>query len=929
MRKRCRAPAAVFLIAFLSLTAAGRDPAGDLAGRVSALLLRFPADSAAEREAAAAELIRIGPGAVADLCGRLAAPGTADDSLVRYALDALAVRAGRPGAEAERKAAADGILAALTIPRDQENAVFLISLLQKIGRLEIVKPLGRFLTRPDLAEPAVRALTATGLPEAAAALTGALAAARDETAVAIIRGLGDLRAREAGPALLRLAEGNDPDLRIAALDALADIGDPAAREALERVRVAAPRAERSAAASRLLRFGRRLAEEGRPDMAADIARPFLSSYASPGEEHLRAAALTLFADAAGESEVRDAVRTASRSPDAAYRRRALDIAAGPRIPWSAGEWIGLLERAEPDAAVDVIRLLARKNEASALPAIRDILRAGEGAVRREAALAAARLGGAAVWDEIVPLFLSGDPADAAAAKKAVLLFPSESLVPAVAGLIFSAPPAGRVALLEILADRSAVSTAGAVFCLSWNRDERVRTAALAALEQTVTAEDLPAVVALLLQASTPSETLLLQNAAVAAARRIPDPEARAGRILEWLGRIVGPRRIDLLRPLSRIGGAAALEAVREEIRKGDPQARAVAVFTLAAWPDESAVPDLFRLARSASDKKTRYLALQGLARLIPGSSSAPDARLAALSEALAAAVEADEKALILDAIAAARVPEGLGTILRFLDDPDLRSRAARAVFRLVMPAAGYGGLSGLAAAAALKRAVPYIDYEFDRVPAERRALELLVQEGFQPLFNGKDLTGWKGLAADPPAWTKMTLEEIARAQAEADASMRAHWRVVDGVLSFDGRGGNLCTARDYGDFEMFVDWRIGPGGDSGLYLRGSPQVQIWDPDQRPEGSGGLYNNRIHPRSPAVRADRPAGEWNTFFIRMTGERVTVDLNGVRVVDDVVMENYWERDKPIYPAGQIELQAHDTPLEFKNILLREIPAGRTGS
>jgi hypothetical protein len=246
-----------------------------------------------------------------------------------------------------------------------------------------------------------------------------------------------------------------------------------------------------------------------------------------------------------------------------------------------------------------------------------------------------------------------------------------------------------------------------------------------------------------------------------------------------------------------------------------------------------------------------------------------------------------------------------------------------------MPAAGYGGLSGLAAAAALKRAVPYIDYEFDRVPAERRALELLVQEGFQPLFNGKDLTGWKGLAADPPAWTKMTLEEIARAQAEADASMRAHWRVVDGVLSFDGRGGNLCTARDYGDFEMFVDWRIGPGGDSGLYLRGSPQVQIWDPDQRPEGSGGLYNNRIHPRSPAVRADRPAGEWNTFFIRMTGERVTVDLNGVRVVDDVVMENYWERDKPIYPAGQIELQAHDTPLEFKNILLREIPAGRTGS
>jgi hypothetical protein len=56
--------------------------------------------------------------------------------------------------------------------------------------------------------------------------------------------------------------------------------------------------------------------------------------------------------------------------------------------------------------------------------------------------------------------------------------------------------------------------------------------------------------------------------------------------------------------------------------------------------------------------------------------------------------------------------------------------------------------------------------------------------------------------------------------------------------------------------------------------------------------------------------------------MLGERVTVYLNGAIVVDDAVMENYWERDKPIYPAGQIELQAHSTPLFFKNIYIREL-------
>ncbi|MBN1442676.1 MAG: DUF1080 domain-containing protein, partial [Planctomycetes bacterium] len=136
------------------------------------------------------------------------------------------------------------------------------------------------------------------------------------------------------------------------------------------------------------------------------------------------------------------------------------------------------------------------------------------------------------------------------------------------------------------------------------------------------------------------------------------------------------------------------------------------------------------------------------------------------------------------------------------------------------------------------------------------------------------------------------------------------------------KGQNLCTAADHADFDLFVDWKIGPAGDSGIYLRGSPQVQIWDVAQHPEGSGGLYNNQIHPSRPMVCADRPAGEWNTMRIRMLGELVTVYLNDVLVVDDVVMENYSERDRPIYPSGSIELQNHGNPLYFKNIYLREI-------
>jgi 3-keto-disaccharide hydrolase len=217
--------------------------------------------------------------------------------------------------------------------------------------------------------------------------------------------------------------------------------------------------------------------------------------------------------------------------------------------------------------------------------------------------------------------------------------------------------------------------------------------------------------------------------------------------------------------------------------------------------------------------------------------------------------------------------------------------------------------------------------------------------GYKALFNGKDLTGWKGLPlkanANPkkagsfvpmtmPERLKATPEELAAAQKLGDESAHEHWKVEDGVFVFDGKGQNLCTEKDYGNFELYVDWKIKEKGDSGIYLRGSPQIQIWDPFTSPNfatgeqwGSGAVFNNRIHTKDPLVMADRPIGAWNTFWIKIVGDRVTVKLNGPTVADDVVMENYWEREKPLYPKGTIELQNHGNTLYFRNIYIKELP------
>ncbi len=208
--------------------------------------------------------------------------------------------------------------------------------------------------------------------------------------------------------------------------------------------------------------------------------------------------------------------------------------------------------------------------------------------------------------------------------------------------------------------------------------------------------------------------------------------------------------------------------------------------------------------------------------------------------------------------------------------------------------------------------------------------------GFTAMFNGKDLAGWKGLLKPPldnPAKRAvMTPEARAAAEEEANANMRDHWKVVDGVIVYDGKGRSLCSAKDYGDFEMWVDWKIEAKGDSGIYVRGTPQIQIWDPGKSPfaraaQGSGALYNNQTNPNDPLILADNPVGQWNTFFIRMVGDKVTVYLNGKLVTDNVTLENYWEKDKPLYATGSIELQNHHDQLWFKNVYVKELPAAGT--
>ncbi|MBI3851450.1 MAG: DUF1080 domain-containing protein [Verrucomicrobia bacterium] len=206
--------------------------------------------------------------------------------------------------------------------------------------------------------------------------------------------------------------------------------------------------------------------------------------------------------------------------------------------------------------------------------------------------------------------------------------------------------------------------------------------------------------------------------------------------------------------------------------------------------------------------------------------------------------------------------------------------------------------------------------------------------GFTALFNGKDLTGWRGGDTfDHRKYLALSAEQRAEQDAKWTADMQSHWRAEGDELVNDGHGKYATTAKDYGDFELLIDYKTVPLADSGIYLRGCPQVQIWDHTNPKEfkngadkGSGGLWNNSpgAPGKDPLVLADKPFGEWNHFRILMLGSRVSVWLNDKLVVDHANLENYYDRKTPIPVKGPIELQTHGGEIRWRNIFIREIGA-----
>lgn len=897
--------------------------------RIADLLAQTPANDHKALERNAGEVAGLGKAGITQLVSRLSPPEKGQNAAIEYAVGGFTYFVNQPGQESWRKMAAEAYAEALPRLTNKTNQTFVLFQLQQIDKGEGLAAITPLLGDGELAGPAARALAASGTEAGGNALLKALGNAPVKSQVSFVEALGDMKFRTAAPAIEKLAEGSDKDLRKVAQYALAKIAAPSSEGVL---RKAAEKAgliyDETNATANYLQYLTRLGANGEEALAEKSAQALYSKASAAGQAHTKAAALSILTNVKGEKAVPELVK-AAQSPDAKLRGSAFANLGKFAGPATTAALLKLLTSGSPAVKTDVISFLGNSGTAAALPAITKALTDKSPAVRIASIGALGKLGGESGIVKLLPLLKSNDQGVVGAVKTALLTTKGSAVVDQAASAIPGASDVAKVALLDVLASRRADSKLDVVTGLLGSSNPAVKSAAFSALKGVVSGNDLPQLFGLLNSVKDGANLAGVQDAVKTAIRSQGGGSQQVSQLLSNMNQ--SGNKAAYLPVLASLGGSQALAATISSFNSGTEVEKKSAIQALSQWSDDKSLDELYKIAGSAADNSYRNEAIAGYVATVKRSAANPDQKVILLRKALEVAKSADSKKEIISELQRNKTFLSLITAGKYLDDPELQQTAAHAVMNIAMGNTRFDGAIVRGLLTKTMQVIQGPDAEYQKEGIRKHLSELLPDDkGFVSLFNGKDLTGWKGLVDNPLKRAKLSADSLAYKQKIADEKMRSGWIVENGVLVFTGKGDNIVAKKEYGDIEMYVDWKLdanGKDGDAGIYLRGTPQVQIWDTSRvkvgAQVGSGGLYNNKVHKSTPDKVADNALGEWNTFYIKMVGDRVTVDLNGERVVDNVILENYWDRSIPIFPVGQLELQAHGTKVYYRDIYVKELP------
>jgi len=896
--------------------------------KVADLLARLPANGLQFTDKLMGDMLLLEETGIKQICDQIIPSGTGDDTRPRFAVESLSRFLSQKGKETEKAMWEKICISYATGQRENGVKDFYMKQLQLIGSNQSAEAMKIYLTGKELCEPALAVITAVGGQTAETILAESLKN-RDLPCVAtVMNALAIMKSQIAVNEYITWAAGGDINIKASAYNALAQSGSPLAYPVLSKAaKEVSYRWEKTGTTASLLNYANVIGQNGDIKTLDKICKLIISKCADDLTVQNKTIALDIYVGFHGIDAMGYLLKAAAHSNNE-YRNAAIRMSLAIPGTEVVQKWIEYFPKATPAAKPEIIAMLGIRGDKMALPLVTASLTDQDLNVRREAAEAIIKIiGNKAIHSLINYMLVFSSAPDQEAVKSAFMSVAGSDNMPLLIPVLKEGMPAASKSAIELLAWNKGNQYFSEVLPFTSSPEASVKAAAFKALANLAGSDDQVKLFDLLSVTDDQEYITDIQTALAVAACKISDPEKRSSTILKSMESKIQKEKI--IPVLAKTGGRKALAIVLNEFENGNSGMRDICFNALTNWLDYSASSALYEICASGN-KTFEGPAFEGYIKQISSSNLPDEQKLLLYRKILPFALSSERNITVLTEIGKLNTYQSLYLVADYLDDPATSAAAAKVAMYIALPSVNSkAGMYGDLVKEILIKATDKLkgqESEYDKEMINKYLTGMPADEGFKPMFNGKDLTGWQGLVENPVVRAMMKPAELAKKQIEADKKVPGNWSVKDVCIWFTGSGENLCSIKEYGDFEMFVDWKISKAGDSGIYLRGSPQVQIWDTSRveagAQVGSGGLYNNLINPSKPLKVADNPVGDWNTFRIVMIGEKVSVWLNGELVADNITMENYWDRKIPIFPKEAIELQAHGTDLAFRDIYVREI-------
>ena len=892
---------------------------------IADVLSQLPAQTQPEYNKMMQSLTSTGEEGLLYLISKLNAPGNKTNETLDYAIGGWTNFIAND--DAKRKEALVAYEKALTQPLHEENKAMIIRQIEKIGDKSNVPALAAFINDARLSGPASQALAQIGSEDAKQVLLSAFTKANTEDLkITLANAIVQTKYGAAEPAFINILNNNPSEnLKKVAYDGLGKIGTKRALSLLKKDAQQENYAYGKAnATSAYISLLKNLVKTD-PKLAEKEAMSLLNIANKQNKSDLKIAAAEIIMANGSSNSAEKLLKSAMKSGDVNLMNNILSLYDFKQNPKATATILKSLKpKTTPAVQAAILYWIGKQKLGKATSLVSGFLKSPNSEVQKAAFASLMNIG---TEQAMLPIagMLKSNNADVVSLAQEALNSYNGDMSQTLASVFESSDNAGKLAALQLMSNRKMESQYNLVYQQMFSDNAVIKAEAARTLKDVSSKDNLTDVFNLLEQSDAE-----YAPAVQAAINSVLSTMTQAEQMKVVAEKMISTDKKHLYYPaLANSQSKQAMEALISAYNSETGANKKAAFDALRQWKTFDGIYPILDIARSSSDNTIVSEAVDAIIQKVSSSNQTGAVKYLYLREAMDLSKTDAQRNNILRLIGNTGLYQAMLYAAPFMDNAALSESAAQAAMNIGTSNPKYAGEETTKILNKVSKTLNNPDAGYQRQNIAKFLAENPQDGGFVSLFNGKNLDGWKGLVANPIVRAKMSAKELAEAQAKADKQMALDWKVEDGLIVFNSKGyDNLCTEKLYGDFEMLVDWKLypGPEPDAGVYLRGTPQVQMWDTARvdvgAQVGSGGLYNNTKNPSKPLKVADQKVGEWNTFRIKMIGDRVWVWLNDELVTDNVMLENYWDRKQPIFPVEQIELQAHGSKVAYRDIFIKEI-------